>query len=327
MGNRHLTSVAGLPLPVALMLPRAYDAGNPWDYTRSKESSRIWDVAPRYSPPTPRSVRLGRKLRELRGKKTAAQAAAQVGYSQSWLSRVESGDIKIRPEELTRLLVAYGLSTDDEHTIALLALAANLDEPRWWQPLGSLQHRYLTYIGFEAEATVIRNWEQTLVPGLLQTPGYARAVLSVGREVREGITEERLEARLGRQTILTGAHPPELHVIVSEAVLLCQVGGPAVQRDQLRFLCKQSDLPNVTIQIVAFSAGEHLAAHYPLVLLDFAEYDPSPTLGCTEQLTGSWLLEAPQEIARLEEVFADLAEYAMTPRESVDWIWEASWQQ
>ena len=158
----------------------------------------------RFTPPTPRSRRLGRELRRLREARdwTLDAAATQLQCSPSRVSRIESGDIKARPGDVMELLVAYGVPLEGEPAASLLALARELRVSGWWQRMDALSSRYATFIAYETEAVELRNFEPTLVPGLLQTEAYARAVSAVGLETEADAVEQRDRARLTRQQVL-----------------------------------------------------------------------------------------------------------------------------
>lgn len=294
---------------------------------RRKISYTRWGVmmddrkVPRFTPPTPRSRRLGRELRRLRdsAKLTLDDASKALRCSPSRIQRIESGHIKARPGDVAELLLTYGIQLDTEQARELQTLARELGAPGWWQRLGTLSQRYLTLIGFEAEATEIRWFEPTLVPGLLQTESYAQAVISVGRETEHDVIQERVKARLERQSILTRERQPlRLWAILTEAVLFTEVGGPETQREQLQYLATLARLPNVTIQVLPFTAGAHLAARGGFEVLRFAQGDPD--LGYTETLTGELFLESEQEIGRLTMVFDHLKMLSLSPADSVKLI-------
>lgn len=150
------------------------------------------------------------------------------------------------------LLVAYGVPLDAEPGSSLLAQARDLREDGWWQRVGG---EYATYIAYESEAVELKNYEPTLVPGLLQTERYARAVNIIGREVDPDTVNQRVATRMTRQEVLHRQPTPlRLHAVLSEAALRTEVGGPEVLRDQLTHLVTLSELPNVTIQVLRFEA-------------------------------------------------------------------------
>lgn len=277
----------------------------------------------RFTPPTPRSRRLGRELRRLRDIKswTMDDAAKQIGCSVSRISRIESGEIKPRPGDVMELLVAYEVPLEGEPGNSLLTLTRELRQSGWWQRLDALSGRYATFIAYETEALELRNFEPTLVPGLLQTPEYARAVNSVGRETDAEAIEQRVKARLTRQEVLTRKPSPlRLHVIVSEATLLFEVGGPDVLRAQLEHIGNLAGRPNITVQVLRFAAGATLADRGGFAILSFERDEPS--LGYVETPAGELFLESPREIGRLTSVFDHLRTLAMSPAESVKFIKE-----
>lgn len=270
---------------------------------------------PRFTPPTPRSRRLGRELRSLRehSKLTLEQVGARLRSSGSRLSRIESGEIKARPGDVMELLEIYEVSP--EQRSVLIELAREQRTPGWWVRLGTLSQRYLTYIGFEAEAVTLRTFEPVLVPGLLQTQGYAASVIAVGRETEAEAIAERVSARMTRQEVLEAARPLRLHAVVSEAVLLCEVGGAEVMRGQCEHLVKMSALANVTLQVLPFAAGGHLASYGGFSVLGFEQDDPD--LGYIETLGGELFLELPKEIDQLNTAFDNLRMLSLSPADSV----------
>jgi transcriptional regulator with XRE-family HTH domain len=277
----------------------------------------------RFAPPTPRSRRLGRELKRLReaaGQNLEA-AAKQLHCSTSRVSRIESGEIKPRPGDVMEMLVAYGHPIEGEPGQSLLTLARDLRESGWWQRMDTLTSRYATYIAYEAEALELRNFEPTLIPGLLQTEAYAREVNSVGRETDGEAIEQRVKARLTRQEVLARKPTPlRLHAIVSEAALQVEVGGPDVLREQLRHIVELAKRPNVTIQVLRFAAGATLADRGGFAVLTFEKDEPP--LGYIETLAGELFLESPKEIGKLTSVYDHLRTLAMSPAESIKFIRE-----
>jgi hypothetical protein len=242
-------------------------------------------------------------------------AAKQLRCSTSRISRIESGDIKARPGDVMELLVAYDVALDGEPGKSLLTLARDLRESGWWQRLDALSSRYATYIAYEAEAAELRNFEPTMVPGLLQTEDYARAVNSVGRETDEEAIEQRVRARLTRQEVLTRKPTPlRLHVILSEATLMFEVGGPEILRAQLAHIVQLAGRPNITVQVLRFAAGATLADRGGFAVLTFERDEPP--LGYVETPAGELFLESPNEIGRLNTVYDHLRTLAMSPAES-----------
>lgn len=277
----------------------------------------------RFTPPTPRSRRLGRELRRLResaGLKME-ELAARLTCSPSRVSRIESGDIKARPGDVMEWLHALEVPLDGDPGRAILSLARELRESGWWQRLDALSSRYATFIAYETEAVELRNFEPTLIPGLLQTEAYARAVNGVGRETETEAIEQRVQARLKRQEVLSRKPKPlRLHVIISEAALMAEVGGPEIVRAQLDHLVQLGRRPNVTLQVLRFAAGAHLATGGGFQVLTFEQDEPP--LGYIETLAGELFLESPREIERLGAVYDHLRSLAMSPAESITYVRE-----
>ena len=277
----------------------------------------------RFTPPTPRSRRLGRELRRLREARNLTQgdAAKLLKCSQQRIARIESGDIKPRPRDVLEILVAYDVPHDEEQGLALRAMAEQLREPGWWQRLNTLPARYVTFIAYEAEATDLRQFQPTLIPGLMQTRAYAQEVIRIGRETDQEEITQRVEARLKRQEVLTARKPPlRLQAIITEQALMLEVGDADVRREQLAHIIKVAALPNVTVQVLTLAAGAHLAVHGGFEVLTFADGDPP--LGYIETLAGELFLESPEEIRRLRGVHEHLLSLALSPRESMRFIQE-----
>jgi hypothetical protein len=199
-------------------------------------------------------------------------------------------------------------------------MTRELREIGWWQRLNSLPTRYATMISYEEEATDIRNFEPVLIPGLLQTEAYARAVISVGRETDSEVIDQRVQARMKRQEVLARKpKTPRLSAVIAEAALLVEVGGVDVMREQLTHLIAMAAKANVQIQVLRFAAGAHLADQGGFLVLKGSD---DPPLGYIDTLAGALFLESPQETSRLMSVFDHLQKLAMSPAESVKFMRE-----
>lgn len=274
-------------------------------------------VPRRHSPPTPRSAKLGKELRKLREEK--GLTAEQLGQgmepvrSQSWVSRAEKGLIKLRPGDVTEILVALGIRPHAEGK-HLVDMAKTIKEDGWWQRLDALSLPLLQFIGFEAEAQTILVFEPLTFPGLFQTADYARALCRVGRETEPAKVEQKVTSRLNRQKILTREDPPFVHVVISEAALLCEVGGEDVLRGQIQHVVDLASRPNITVQVLRFQAGAHLADRGAFNILGFGEGDPD--LGFVDTVTGALFLEAPNDVDWLINVWRDVTMRGMSPAET-----------
>jgi transcriptional regulator with XRE-family HTH domain len=280
---------------------------------------------PRFTPPTPRSRRLGRRLRRLREDRglTQEQAARALHCSQARIGRIETGDIKPRPRDVLEILVAYGLPHDDEAGRSLIEMARQVHDVGWWRQLNSLPHRYLTFIAYEAEAAQLHHFEPMLVPSLMQTPAYAREIVRarIEDEGQDQAMSQRAGSITKRQELLTARQPP-LHVdaLITEAALMLEIGDTALMREQLDHIIDVADLPNVTLRVLPFAAGAQLALHGGFQLLAFD--DQEPPVGYVETPVGELFLESPREIQRITDVYDRLETLARSPRDSIDYLKE-----
>ncbi|MFE1366707.1 Scr1 family TA system antitoxin-like transcriptional regulator [Streptomyces anulatus] len=174
------------------------------------------------------------------------------------------------------------------------------------------------FIAYSARAAVIRQYAAHAVPGLLQTPEYARALLSVGHSLRGAEhLEERVAARLDRQTRLTDPGRPELWIILDEAVLRRPVGGSAVMRGQLEKLLRMAEEPGIIIQVLPFDQGEHGALGGSLTVLVMPD---GSEVAYTEGAHHGQLTEEPDEVERFVLTYDQLRAMALPPLMSLDLI-------
>ena len=271
---------------------------------------------PEVRSPTVRRRELGALLRALRLEKglTVEQAAERLMFSMSKLSRMETGHGVATPRDVRDLCDLYGV-TDQAERDRMMALAREGKQSGWWQSY-DLDY-FATYVGLEAEAVEIKCYQSTIVPGLLQTPDYARAMHEAGiPRISPERIEELIEVRLMRQRLLAQDPPVRLVAVLDEAVLHRAVGGPAVMRAQLNWLIQASNRPNVTTQVIPYTAGAHPAMDSTFNILDFAGSVPSVVY--VEGLVGWIYVERPQEINRYQQVFEHLRTVALNPQESRD---------
>jgi len=266
--------------------------------------------------PTVRRRELGALLRAMRTEAgmTVEQVAEALLVSPSKVSRLETGHRGASPRDIRDLSALYGV-TDPALREHLDALAKEGKEQAWWQPYDL---PYATYVGLEAEATTISDFESGVIPGLLQTPEYARAVHEANMPtLSPAVIEQRIEARRTRQAILTrDDEPPTLKAIADEAVLHRVVGGPAVMAAQLDHVIQACHRPNVTVQVIPYAVGAHPALDSTFILLGFAS--PVPGVVYVDGLVGQVYLERPQDVERYTKIFARLLTFALDERASID---------
>jgi hypothetical protein len=276
-----------------------------------------WDGEPPAEAPGPTVPRmlLGIQLHRLR--EAAGISPDQAGYeiraSRSKISRMENGQVRFKERDVTDLLTLYGIT--DETTIAgMVTLARQANAPGWWSKYGDIMADWLeAYLGLETAASVIRTFELQLVHGLFQTEDYARAVTLLGHTAAPAEEiDRRVNMRLKRQDLLSGAAPPQVWSVIDEGALRRPVGGAAVMRAQLKRLVEVAELRHVTIQVVPFSRGGHAAAGGSFTVLRFGEPDV-PDVVYLEQLTSALYLDKREDVDHYMEVMNQLSTEALTP--------------
>src|SRR3954452_2931665 len=201
--------------------------------------------------PTVRRRRLGAELRRLReyAGLTCEQVGESLDCSASKISRMENARVAARIIDVQALCRLY--QADDELCENLMTLAREAKTPGWWQRFDDgVPDWFDTFLGMESVAATIRTYEIQLIPGLLQTDGYARALVEAGELASAETVERSVEIRSVRRTTLTSENPPQYWAILSEAVLHRTVGGSAVMRDQLLHIAELGALRHVTVQII-----------------------------------------------------------------------------
>ncbi|MFG2006437.1 helix-turn-helix domain-containing protein [Spirillospora sp. NPDC048911] len=275
-------------------------------------------VSPR---PTVRRLRLGHELRRLRessGMKLEA-AARRLGRQASALSKIERGVQGLTHGELTFMLDAYAV-TDEKLRHALITLRRDAAKKGWWLDYQDrIAPSLLDYISLEDDANAIRSFESQNVPGLLQTPEYARAMIKANPFISSQVVEEQVTIRMARKNILAGDQPPLLWSIVDEAVLHRPFGDTTTLRDQLQYLWEASMNGMVTLQVLPFAAGAHPGNNGAFTLLDIGESGTLPIV-LVECLTHSWYLEETEDISRHRLAFEHLCAAALSAADSLELI-------
>jgi transcriptional regulator with XRE-family HTH domain len=269
------------------------------------------------SGPTVSRRELGALLRALRTRKgwTAEQVAERLMVSPSKVSRLEKGQRGASARDIRDLCDLYGV--DDEQRQHLMELAVEGKQRAWWQPLGL---PYSTYIGLEAEAASISDYGLGTVPGLLQTPDYARAIVraAVPKWVPE-VVEQRVEGRIARQQHLFSEHAPRFEAVVDESVLHRVVGSPAIMRAQLERLLELTDLPGVTLRVIPYEAGALPSNNNKFIILRFAQ-STVPDVVFVEDLTRDHYIDDPNEVEIYNMTFRTLMQLATSPDITQDMI-------
>ncbi len=263
--------------------------------------------------PTVRRRRLGAELRRYREAAglTIDQVAERLECSASKISRLETGQTGSSPRDVRDILAIYGVGESELES--LLEVARETRQRGWWQPYGSVLTS--AFIGFEAEAKLIRSYEAQCVPELLQTDEYARALMTAGGEDGPEQIDNRVRLRMVRQEIITHEDPVEFWCVLDEAALMRPVGGrPALQR-QLEHLATTAELPNVRLQVLPLEIGAHAGMDGSFVLLSFPHESDPDTVYVTIA-TGGVFQEKPDEISRYAAIFDRLQQAALSPEDS-----------
>ena len=268
--------------------------------------------------PTVRSRRVGTELRRLREAAgvTTAQAAELLSCSPAKISRIENGIVSVRVVDLRLLLDRYG-DEDQEHRAYLERLARESNKRGWWQDYGdTIPPYYADFIGLEADASYIKTWEPTTVPGLLQTPEYARAVMLANPAM---VSPDKLENFIGirreRQARLEQGTDARFDAVIWEVALITTVGSDETQRGQLSRLLDLMTRPNISVQVLPLEAGDQASMSGSFVMFSFGS-ERSVSTVFVENLTSSQYLEMDQELRGYTLVFDALRSAALSPTAS-----------
>lgn len=280
---------------------------------------------PTVKPSTVLGRQLGDELRKLRDAAgvSMAEAAEALDCTKGKISRMENGHVPVRTPDLHALLRAYRVE-DPETCGRLSAMAQRANRRRrdgWWHQYAAvLGESYRDQIELEAICDSVRTYEVQLVPGLLQTPEYGRAVTVASRAwtTPEEI-DQFVQVRIARQQRLIGEQPMSLWAVLAEAVLHQHVGGPAVMHAQLEHLAAMAECPNITVQVLPFSRGAHSGMFGPYLLLSFPQVT-SLDLVLTETPTGNIWMEREPAVEYYRALFDDARTTALPPTESLELI-------
>ncbi|MGH3833730.1 MAG: helix-turn-helix domain-containing protein, partial [Pseudonocardiaceae bacterium] len=276
------------------------------------ESVRQWDYGPLREvimedhEPTVRSRELGEGLRRAMDRVglNGRQTAHQLGLSPSWISRLLTGKRDATPVQVAAFLAVCRVTGTERDR--LLALCDEQHVPGWFQQHGSrLPPKLVTYIDHETKAVAISEFQEPGVPGLLQTGDYARALISRSCNMPADEVDDRVAARLARQSLFSRGDPPRFTFYLHEFALRLSAGGPAVMSDQLHHLLRLSMRPFLTLRVVPAALGVHAAMTGPFTLMEFADFKPVVYL---ENETSCLFLETLEEIEAYQRILGVLAQ-------------------
>ncbi|MFI1393897.1 helix-turn-helix domain-containing protein [Streptomyces sp. NPDC020681] len=274
--------------------------------------------------PAVRRRKLGEELRKLRlaAGLTSRNAGLLAGWHQSKVSRIETGTSGVRTEDVSLLLDVYGVADPQLRTLLeTLAGAADGAGSGWWHAYrGLLPPEYRDFISLETQACAVRTLETSVVPGLLQTPDYARAVTRAALDDLPAATVNSLvEVRIARQEVLRTENPLKLSAVLDESALRREVGGGGVMREQLRALAESAQLPHVRLQVMPFTVGGYAGLTGPFVIFSFPNSSDLDVV-VLDHLTSSLYLERREDLEVYSAAFATMQARALSPADSLDLI-------
>ncbi|NKY96620.1 helix-turn-helix domain-containing protein [Nocardiopsis alborubida] len=260
---------------------------------------------------------LSRVMREARRTKgiQGTTAAAQMGFSAGTLSKYERSEHPWPPPVVYALADMYGMDPADRDRLVELAKERDLD--RWWP---SVPDWFAPYLGAESEAEAVYNYDDGLIPGLAQTPEYARALIEAmpnGHDPQQ--INDHVTARVRRQRRLTEDHPLQVTAVFNESALHREVGGVEVMREQLAHLLEVSRLPNVDLRCLPFNAGAHAGTEGNFVILRFPVIIDDVVSGDAvyiEYARGGLFLERPVDTEHYHGLFEKIQQRALGPEQT-----------
>ena len=271
--------------------------------------------------PTVRRRRLAAELRAIREGlgKSADRVAAALKWSPSKISRYELARTGLKPDDVERLLDYYGVGGVRREY--LLGLAADAARKGWWEDFtDELSPDYQQYIGLEHEASSVAIWHVEVIPGLLQTPAYARHIVTnygLIEPIAPGLIERLVRVRMQRQLVLAREPLAQLSVVLDESILGRRIGDEQVMYDQLTHLAELSDRPNIAIRVLPLGA-QHTVLGPAFVIFHF-ESDTDAVLQdvvASEQLKTVFTVEGEQETYLHRLVFQSLVSASLDTADS-----------
>ena len=252
---------------------------------------------------------------------TQEQVADAMEWSLSKVIRIEAGAVGISANDLKVLLGHYEI-VDEAQVANLLALARAGRERPWQSVYGDVvSPRMLQFIEFEAAAVISRNFQPLLIPGLLQTEEYARAIFrQFSGDVPDKRIDAQVEVRLRRQELLDRYDSPLLFFILDEAATRRLIGGRDVMRRQLRRLIEMAARPHVTVEVVPFSAGVHPGLLGSFVIQEFQDPADEDVLYLESPQGEVISRDDPGQILHYREAFEELRGLSLGPEGSLTFL-------
>lgn len=287
--------------------PRSYEAGMAGDDANALVQRR----------------RLRAELRSARQDAgfTQEEVAAALDWSLSKVIRIEAGSMGISTNDLRELLNYYQI-IDPDRIDRLIGLAQAARAPSWWSGYRDVASQgLLQLVGYETVACVARSFEPLLIPGLLQTEEYARAIIRqfLDRLAPRSV-DSLVEFRMRRQEILGQADGPLFFFVLDEAVVHRRVGGRAIMLRQIQALAEIAARPNVTLELVPFAAGAHPGLKGPFVVLEFPDPADDDVLYLENHMGDLISRDIPEEVEKYREAFESLRGISFGRDESLSYV-------
>lgn len=249
---------------------------------------------------------------------TIADVAANLECSPAKVSRMETGAVGVRIQDLREILEL--LKVDEDERAELMAQVRNSKRKGWWHEFSDVcPPNSETLFGLEDAAATIRLHSPSLVPGLLQTPGYASALIRSSGDAAE-VCDKRLTLRMRRQRVLRRSDAPQMHVLLDEAVLHRQIGGLDIMVEQLKALVNWTESATVNVRVVPLACGAHAAMGVAFSIFDFTEAPGSASVVYNEQLTHNVYIDDTLEVSAFTAAWASASEEALSSEQSRELI-------
>ncbi|GAB3454840.1 helix-turn-helix transcriptional regulator [Actinophytocola sediminis] len=256
-----------------------------------------------------------RRLREQRGL-SCVDVGKTLGVSASKISRIETGHSGLQVDDVAALLGFYQVSAAARQE--LLDLLRRGDQKGWWERQAGLPKLWRALVDFENKATRIQNYESLLIPGLLQTGEYCRAMIkSMNATLSSAELDNLIASRMARQSVLDGTHAPQFLAVIHEVALRMPVGEPGIMARQLRHLLSFAERPNVGLRVVPTRKGENAGLRGPFMLLEFA--DEPGIVYVENQITGMFL-EEDADLAGYRLALGHILSVALAPAATLEFI-------
>ncbi len=271
---------------------------------------------------TRRRLRTELRRARLEAGLTQEHVAGVMDWSLSKLIRIENGSVSISTNDL-KALVQYYKITDDKRIAELLALARASRERSWWSTYRDISKQLAQLIEYESAAYISRHYQDLVIPGLLQTTEYMRtSTRQLAPDMPASQVDTVVEVRLKRQELVKRAETPLLFFVLDEAVIRRMVGDRDVMRRQLQQLVEAADMPNITVEIVPFTAGLVPGLQAPFVIHEFSDAADDELLYLESPRGDVLNRDNPDEILRYREDFERLRRASLGPQGTIDFLRE-----